>query len=247
MFIFAFHHVENNKPSPQRKPYTITPAGLESFIKTLRLFGIEIVSLREVIEKTDAFKMNNRQAILTFDDGYENNYLHAFPVLEKLQCPATIFALSGCFGGENNWDNGETFYKKDRLMSLEQMQEMAQSPYITFGSHGINHSDFSTLEDNCLDDEIQQSHNILKQTLGNSFIPVLAYPWGRYSDKVLQAMERSPYLFALTCEKPSGSLAYHRFKIPRYYAYYRDGIPVILALKIMRHSFLDKAFPYKRF
>lgn len=61
----------------------------------------KIVSLSEIFESYRLKKTPSQLTIaITFDDGYENNYLNAFPVLQKLNIPATIFIAAQCL--QNN-------------------------------------------------------------------------------------------------------------------------------------------------
>jgi peptidoglycan/xylan/chitin deacetylase (PgdA/CDA1 family) len=238
MLVFNFHHVEQDLKRPERKHITVTPAGLKRFIGTLRALGLEIVSLRDALANP-GWIADNRKVALTFDDGYENNYDFAAPVLEAEHCPATIFVLPGRFEGTNEWDQGDLpEAQRDRLMTLDQMRALARSPYITFGSHGMLHRDMKTLPDEEIQWELQESHRILQESLGDSYLPLFAYPWGHYDDRVLSLMEASPYQAAFTVETAPWKPENPRFEIPRYSAYYRDGNPFVFIAKLARHKVL---------
>ncbi len=240
MLIFNFHHVEKEIRHPDRKHITITPEGLRRFIRTLRAVGLEIVSMRDILQQADPAANSARQVLLTFDDGYVNNLEQAVPVLEAERCPATIFVLPGRFAGTNAWDQGNLpEAQRDQLMSLEQMQQLGRaSAYVTFGSHGLLHQNLTTLDDAELHREIHDSHRILSETLGTAYLPVFAYPWGSHDDRVVAAMENSPYQYAFTVETAQWQSGAHRFRVPRYSAYYRDGNPIIFLAKLARHKVL---------
>jgi peptidoglycan/xylan/chitin deacetylase (PgdA/CDA1 family) len=239
MLIFNLHHVEDRIRHPSRKHITISPKGFRRFIRTLRLVGFEIVSLRDVLAEPSLLRSRKRLAILTFDDGYVNNYEIAAPILEEERCPATIFALPGRFGGTNEWDQGDfPEEQRDPLMTLGQMQALAKSPFITFGSHGMLHRNFARLEADDLQYELNESYRILSERLGNAFLPVLAYPWGTYSNAVLQAMEATLYRFAFTVETAPWTAETPHFEVPRYSVFFRDGNPVVLLAKLCRHKAL---------
>jgi peptidoglycan/xylan/chitin deacetylase (PgdA/CDA1 family) len=239
MLIFNFHHVEAHFRHASRKMISITPQGLSRFIRTLRLAGMNIISLREAMETTDPTLNSNRCVVLTFDDGYVNNLEQALPVLEKERCPATIFVLPGRFSGTNVWDQSEfPEAERDQLMSLEQMQTLAASPYITLGSHGMLHSHFPELTDEELRDELLESHRILSENFPDDYLPVMAYPWGDYDQRVVDMMAQTPYQYGLTVEPRAWQRGDHRFKVPRYSAYDRDANPAILLAKLLRHKLL---------
>lgn len=239
MLIFNFHHVEADVPDSPRKHITISQSGLRQFIRTLRAMRIEIVSLKDFSNTPEAAQTHKRQAILTFDDGYTNNYEFAAPILTEEQCPATIFVLPGRFGGTNEWDQGHLpEAERDRLMTLEQMQELAESPYITFGSHGMRHRNLPELDDAELEFELNESYQILSTHIGDSFVPIFAYPWGYYSPRVIEHMEQSPYQYGLTVQNGQWEPSASRFEIPRYSVFFRDGNPVMLFAKLCRHGLL---------
>lgn len=239
MLIFNFHHVEKELSRPERKHISMSPQGLRNFIRTLRLMGMRIVSMRDVLTHGKAVIESNRNVLLTFDDGYENNYLEALPVLETEQCPATIFVLPGRYGGTNEWDQGHLEEsQRDRLMSLAQMKILAASPMITLGSHGMMHSDLPNLHEDAMRGEIMDSYRILSEEFGDSFLPVFAYPWGYHGEREIRALEESPYQYAFAVETRPWQASDNPYQIPRFSAYYRDGNPLVFVAKLARHKLI---------
>ncbi len=237
MLTFNFHHVEPVPLHADRRHITITPDGLMSFIRLLRSLGFNIISMRDVLA---ADGPGRKDVLLTFDDGFENNYRYAVPVLEQEKCPATIFVLAGRLeNGTNDWDQAHLpKNQRDRLMTLPQMKVLANSKYITFGSHGLYHRPFPRLTELELHKEVRHSYEILSRELGDAFVPVLAYPWGEYSDATRKALHKSPYKLAFTTDKHRWSPEHSPYAIPRYSAYFRDGNPIILLGKLCRHNIL---------
>jgi peptidoglycan/xylan/chitin deacetylase (PgdA/CDA1 family) len=202
--------------------------------------GFRFISLRQVLnDPQSAWTKHDRSILLTFDDGYVNNFEYAWPVLEKMACPATFFVLAGVFGGTNVWDFPNLKdSERDRLMTREQMQAMAASPWVTFGSHGLEHRHLAQTEDHLLMSELQGSYDILSDLLGDAFLPVMAYPWGKYSDRVLETMTHTPYQMGFTTDKGVWQPNSDAYRIPRYTGYLRDGNPLILTLKLMRNRLI---------
>ncbi len=239
MIIFNFHHVEPIPSHSDRKMITITPEGFKRFIQILRSLNFKIISFRDVLEAGGPQDIKGNTALITFDDGFENNFRYAAPILEEEKCPATFFVLPGKFGGTNDWDHGDkAISERDKLMTLAQMRVMANSKYITFGSHGMYHRHLPTLGETEIFREVRRSYSILSRELGKSFVPVFAYPWGEYSEAVKAKLQRSPYKYAMTTEKRPWTLADDPYEIPRYSAYFRDGNPLVLLGKLCRHQIL---------
>jgi peptidoglycan/xylan/chitin deacetylase (PgdA/CDA1 family) len=240
--VFNFHHVSSVLPSwttEGRKHITISASGLRQFIRTIKKLGFVPVCLKSLYKDPTAYnhQQGKRFCLLTFDDGLHNNYEHAWPVLQQEQCPATIFALPGKFGGVNDWDDLHLPpEQRDALMSRAQMQEMAASPYITFGSHGLYHSKLKDMKRPEIHKELHDSHALLQAALGDAYVPVFAYPWGEYSDLVMQEMANSPYDYAFTVENGSSDTHHNPMLLPRYTVFWRDGNVFQLRAKLYRHG-----------
>lgn len=243
MLVFNFHHVEVEPKHRDRKLITISPKGLRTFIRTLRALGMHIVSLQDVLKPESNFhqgKNCDKDVILTFDDGFENNYTEALPVLEEENCPATIFILPGRLRGTNEWDQAHLPEdERDQLMSLDQILEMAKSPVITFGSHGMLHQKMAQLPEEDRYYEMNTSYELIEGMLGDKFVPVFAYPWGNYSAETIETIKKTRYQYALTTETGRWTSQSGQFEVPRYSIYDRDSNPLILLSKLYRHNILS--------
>ena len=99
-----------------------------------------------------------RTAVITFDDGYKNNYVNAVPVLEKYNFPATIF-LTADFLSDYSGDK--------RYLSLPEIKDMQKCRLIDFGCHGLTHKALTMLDADGLDKEIKVAKQKLEDALGN--------------------------------------------------------------------------------
>lgn len=242
MLVFNFHHCEQEVRHPERRHITISPRGLQRTIQTLRFLGFEIVALQDVLKQGAELIDRPKTVVFTFDDGYVNNMTEALAVLEAESCPATIFALPGLYGGTNQWDQGHLPpEQRDQLMTRYQLECMISSEYITLGSHGLTHQDFTKLSDAALHDELMHSYEILKEDFGPEFLPVIAYPWGYYGQREIEALKATPYQYAFTVNTKMWESTDPAFEIPRFSAYYRDGNPLIFTAKLLRHRVLTGA------
>lgn len=98
LIILTYHRILPSQ-SPLRKteqPGMIaSPEALDLHISMLKRLGGELVSLDDWLEAKRRNKKQPRLAVaITFDDGWQDNYEHAFPVLQKHSAPATIFLVS---------------------------------------------------------------------------------------------------------------------------------------------------------
>ncbi len=95
--ILAFHKV-----SPDNHPFfaPVSPADFERQLAFLKRFYC-VLPLRELVDRSAKRDLPPRAVALTFDDGYRDNYEHAFPLLKKYSLNATIFLATGVIGNDS--------------------------------------------------------------------------------------------------------------------------------------------------
>ena len=165
---------------------------------------------------------------ITFDDGYENIYTCAFPVLQELGFSATVFMVSGFIGKYNSWDFN--FGRKGfRHLSWEQIREMAKYG-ISFGSHTVNHPDLTKLDRKYVEYELRNSRQTLEEKLGLE-LKYLSYPFGKYNSSVQEEVKRAGYKNAFTFYLNGSSKNFDPFAIKRI-GVYRFDTPLSLKIKL---------------
>lgn len=124
-----------------------------------------------------------KPVLLTFDDGYLDNYTELFPLLQQYGVKATVFVITDSIGTH------------DKYMTWEQAKEMADSGLVSIQSHTLNHPFLAGLS---YDDQVTQLEQskliILRQTGYEPY--VLCYPNGSYNQDTLDAAARY-YSFGL--------------------------------------------------
>ena len=135
------------------------------------------ISLGEALSPACREKKDKKPwVVLTFDDGYEDFYTDAFPVLSEYGYTSLLYLVPGRIGsGEVFWwdrDIGES-----ALMSWEQLDNLKKSGLVEFGSHSMSHPDFDRINRDDARQELLQSKKVLE---GRLSMPVrhFAYPRG---------------------------------------------------------------------
>lgn len=116
--ILIYHRTANLDSDPQM--LAVNPKRFDEQMDVLQQY-YNPVSLTELCEQVIRGKVMPRSVAITFDDGYEDNYLYARPILEKYATPATVFVATGYIGKEKEfwWDEIE------RLLLVEQERAMS--------------------------------------------------------------------------------------------------------------------------
>ncbi|CAN5879238.1 polysaccharide deacetylase family protein [soil metagenome] len=127
---------------------SVSPANFEQHIALLKKKG-NVIPLRELAERVAEKKLKRRSIAITFDDGYEDNFLTAKPLLEKYQLPATFFITSGNIGTEKEfwWDELEHV--------LLYTERLPQALSITLGDQALSYNLHSEA---LLNEPLRQKH-----------------------------------------------------------------------------------------
>lgn len=149
------------------------------------------------------FKTFKKPVIITFDDGYEDNYSKAYTVLKKYSCKATIFLIA------NTID-------KPGYLSKKEIAEM--KGLVSFQSHTLSHHELDKVSNTRLEKELVQSREIIS-AITEEPVYVLSYPCGAFNGRVLKAAERC-YDYAVSTKygyykADSGRFNIHRIQILR--------------------------------
>ena len=184
--ILMYHSVSNREE--RAHPYYRTVTSPEMFARQmeyLRENGYSTVSLSEAVEWLKAPQKGGGQpVVITFDDGFQDFYTNAFPILSKHGFSATMFLPTAFIG-----TTPMTFQGLE-CMTWGQVREL-RSAGIAFGSHTMTHPELKSLKDQEVEREIRCSKQAMEQELGCA-ITSFAYPYAfPEADRAFTARLRS--------------------------------------------------------
>jgi peptidoglycan/xylan/chitin deacetylase (PgdA/CDA1 family) len=203
----------------------------ERGIRFLHDSGYKSVRLEELFKPQ---KDLDRKVVLTFDDGYEDVYSNAFPILQKYDFTAFIFIITGFVGKYNTWDYNLR-RKKKRHLSWKQIKEMSECGF-GFGSHTVNHPDLTRIGQRFVEYELRKSKEVLEDKLGKE-VSLLSYPFGRYNRFVQKEACRLGYKRAYTLCSKTKEEGFQPFAQNRWGMYLFDT-PLTLKIKLNHNKFL---------
>ncbi|HZW83635.1 MAG TPA: polysaccharide deacetylase family protein, partial [Candidatus Deferrimicrobium sp.] len=127
-------------------------------------------------------KLPSSPILLTFDDGYPDNYYVAFPILKQYGFTATFFVITG------DVDHG--------MLTWSQLKEM-QDYGMSIQSHTVSHPDLRNLSDLCLRKQLADSKASIEAKL-NTVVKFFCYPSGKYNAQTLNQLKELGYTMGVT-------------------------------------------------
>ncbi len=132
-------------------------------------------------------KIRRKVAVVTFDDGYRDNYLAAFPELKRAGIPATFFVATGFIGTERVFPHDAraaashvTAREDWPKMTWDELREMQQAG-MEIGSHTVDHVNMGKADEMTVRQQAIESLAALNRELGER-PRCFCYPWGKRED-----------------------------------------------------------------
>jgi peptidoglycan/xylan/chitin deacetylase (PgdA/CDA1 family) len=221
--ILTYHSIDES-----RSIVSTAPDIFRRQMKRLSETGMNAISLEAVsgyLADKKGFPGNT--VVLTFDDGFQNFYTTAFPVLEQYGFKATVFLVTDYCGKKNNWPGNPPSLASHELMSWAEVREL-RSNGIEFGAHTRTHPDLTRLTDVQARREIVESKDAIENAIGCP-VRTFAYPYGKFNRPVREIVSRN---FEAACSTNLGtaSVESDRFLLERIDAYYLSRPRVFDAL-----------------
>jgi len=177
--ILVYHRICE---APSISPLAVPPAQFEQQMAFLSSEGYHSISLEELVAMhRRGLRPARRCFVLTFDDGYRDNYLIAFPILRRFGFQATIFLVS-------DWLLRNGHGMSAPILQLEDITEM-NGHGIAFGAHTRSHRSLTALSSREAEAEIRGCKEALESHLGQS-IKFFSYPYG-HSDAYIRSMVKA--------------------------------------------------------
>lgn len=195
--IILMYHSIQPEPLNKYEDLYVSPDDLENQFKIITESGISTNFITDI---------NNDGIYITFDDGYEDNYTLAFPLIQKYQIKVTIFMITGYIG-------------EDGYLNEDQIREMTDSGLVSIQCHTVTHSNLTELDETQLYYELIDSKIKLESITGQP-VNAISYPYGKYNSEVI-AIASQVYTVGVTTKGPNAftdtgeNLTKPRYGIPR--------------------------------
>lgn len=187
--ILMYHDISSSK-----NDLSISIKNFYTQMKLMKLMGYEAISLTDLKK----LKIKKKSFVITFDDGYENVFLNALPILKKFNFKAICFFVTNMIGKYNLWDRKKKNFYKLKLMNFSQIQSWINQGMLV-GSHTHNHLNLTNINFNLKLNEIYKPISFFQK---NFFLNInsFSYPFGNYDNYSLKLVKKN-YAVAVSTKR----------------------------------------------
>lgn len=208
-----YHKIGDAPPGSRLKKLWVTAEDFRRQLAYLRDHGYTAVDFRDWRDAEKGVKpLPSKPVLITFDDGYMNNYELAYPILREFGMKGAVFLVYETMEKHNGWHDPAT-EPWLRMLSWAQVREMQDSGVVEFGSHTMRHRNLDAIP---LEDarwELVESKKRLEDKLGREMLG-FAYPYGAgaYNPAVRRAALEAGYRFDFSVKQGISLLPWDREK-----------------------------------
>ena len=232
--VLMYHHV-----NPRGNFINLTPEKFEAHMRYLNRHGFTALHTDELLAILNGHKMPPKKPVMiTFDDGWLDNWIFAFPALKKYGMKAVIFVITSLIpekGRRQRSDEGkvaglpkhsecermiESGSASEVMASWEEIREMTETGLIEIQSHTHTHRRFDKLyadrmeRNSFLKQDLQISKNIIEKRSGR-LCNAVCWPWGKYNSDYIETAQALGFGAMFTTEKGTNTETTEPWRIRR--------------------------------
>lgn len=196
--ILMYHSISDDDPNNS----LLVPLDMfEEQIKWLEDNGFTSILLDDLMEAMCTGNIPKRPVVITFDDGYVDNYTDAYQILKRHRMKATFFIIT------NNVDKDSSYMSSDMLKEMK-------STGMAIENHTSNHLELDKLSKEDQISSIKDGQDFLKNVIGSDG-KFLCYPVGRYDRNTIETVEELGVQAAVTTEAGISSISDGLYELKR--------------------------------
>lgn len=229
--ILMYHHVAPPPPDgdPSRNLF-VSPAHFGRQMRSLKLLGYQGCSIAELMPRLPLQKPGKYVGI-TFDDGYEDVYINALPILQETGFTATTYFVSREVGGFNRWDSDFQF-PIARCMNRQQLREWKALGH-EIGGHTLEHRRLGEMTPGEAWQQIAGCRHELEDISGGR-VEAFSYPYGSYDYRTATLVQNAGFTSAVTTLKKRAGSKDDPFLLPRFNVRRADTLAAFLVKSLLR-------------
>ena len=199
--ILEYHQVTDELLDPDFEMYNVPPAEFAAQLDYLQAEGYTTITLQDFMRVVHGKgELPEKPIVLTFDDGYKDNYCTMLPILEAHKMTAVIYVITNELGKKN-------YLKLDELKDLQRRG-------IEIGSHTADHLPLTSYDEDFQRRQIRESKIFLEWS-GLKTIYSLSYPNGAFDSDIEKILREEEYLTAVTGEAGLNTIETNPYELYR--------------------------------
>jgi len=205
--VLMYHMVREGIPGARFNKMRVPPDLFHKQVEWLVRDGWTFCFLSEILDGSS--RGGDKRVVLTFDDGYQDNFVHALPVLRKFNAKATLFPVIHREAGydwsthkKTSHDGGEL--GREPKLADDEIRTMLATGLVELGGHTLKHPNLPALPE----EEAWHEIHGCKVALENTFsvpCPTFCYPFGLYGTREAELSRKAGFSGAVTTEQGIGS------------------------------------------
>jgi peptidoglycan/xylan/chitin deacetylase (PgdA/CDA1 family) len=196
-----YHRVDSDRPAdPVSRELTVTPQQLREQLAYMKSSGIMPISMAQLERRLNRHESLERTVVLTFDDGYDDQYAYALPLLRAAGAAATFYIVTGEVGRPHHLS-----WAQIRIMASDRMDP---------APHGVQHDDLSLMTPEQQAYQINGSVQTMERAL-HAPMESYAYPSGRFNRATLRIVREAGVPLAVTTDPVYVLPPENRFEMTR--------------------------------
>lgn len=210
-------------------PFTVPPALFAEQMAYLYRHGYTPLTITQYVQAYvgGGFALPERAVVLTFDDGFEDFFTAALPVLQRYNFPATLYVATAFVGKTSLWLRREGEIGCP-MLTWRQVVQIDQSG-IECGAHSHTHPQLDTLSETTVYGEVVRCKDILQHHLRHQVVS-FAYPFGYSTAAVQKLVSLAGYTSACTVQHRMSSSHTHPLALTRFMVTPKTTIDVFAQL-----------------
>lgn len=197
-----YHHIQDEAQAQEKNQLALTveTKTFKSQMEYLKAKGYRTLGMDALIAFFDReVPVPKGSVLLTFDDGYDDFYKNALPVLNELGLKATIFVSTGLMDNPG-------------YLSWEEISQATPSAYL-FANHTWSHKNMQTTKEKIEFEILTADTQLAERALGTA--KIFAYPYGLVSEPAKKYLKELEYKLAFGTRPGSTLCKKQRFELPR--------------------------------
>ena len=196
--ILMYHMVNNHKQGQKFKGLRVPPSMFEKQLAYMDKHDWRFYTVSELMELDTP---PPKSVAITFDDGYADNFTHAFPILKKHNAKATLYLVVDRHN--RDWSTSKKAHHNNGELAAEpkltdnQVNEMLASGLVELGAHTLTHANLAAMNKEQKSAEIGASKTALEQTF-KTRVKSFAYPFGIYNQEDAELVKATGFTSAVT-------------------------------------------------